>query len=284
MPLILVVGFGEDSGKTTLAASLAAALSSEGFRVQPFKPVGATRVWLHPQVLSESRSRGFLVTWDGYVLSRAVEGSGGPETVNPVAGLVAPVDPFTGRRYSEALVALRVSGCSGRRVHLYEARTLDSLPPTLSGALRGVLPRLRPEPAPVKPGGLGGVVESLGVEAADSCLARLLGEADVVVAESNSDVAAPTPLTARPDLVVAVAPGRAAVYRGDRWSLALQLLASGRPHAAVVGEVARLVEPLRLVDLPLTGDALEGLPPDSLEPIVEEVKALRARREGGASG
>ncbi len=273
MPLVLVVGFGEDTGKTTVAASLVSALRASGFRAEAFKPVGATRVWLHPSVAQESRERGYLVTWDGMVLARA--SGGDPERVNPVGGLVAPRDPFAGRGgYGESLAALRVSDCRGSRVHLYEPRSLEAAPPSIASLVREALSAARPGPVPVRPGGLMEVVEGPAVEAADSCLRLLLSQAEVVVAESNSDVAAPTPLAARPDLVVAVSPGRAAVYRGDRWALALQLVASGRPHAAVTGEVARLVEPLKVVDLPIVGDPLEGVPRDFLEPILDEVKGL----------
>ncbi len=279
MPLVLIAGFGEDSGKTTLAVSLVAALRRSGFNAAAFKPLGATRIWLHPSVLRVSSERGYLVTWDGYVLSKAVDGD--PEMVNPVAGFTVPLDPFKGSGYSEVLSALRVSSCTGSRLHLYEPRTLEAAPPSLASSLLQVLEGVDPKPLPVSRGGLMRVIEEAGLEAADDCLKTLLSRSDVVVVESNSDVAAPTPLTARPDLVVAVAPGRAAIYRGDRWTLALSLVAPHRPHAAVVEEIVKLLKPLKILDLPLVEDPLEGIPENYIEAVIEEVESLA---EKGSTG
>nr|MEB3851791.1 hypothetical protein [Desulfurococcales archaeon] len=62
---ILVVGLRTiDSGKTTLAASLARALRREGFDVVALKPIGSVEAWLHPEALRWSAERGFVVTPD----------------------------------------------------------------------------------------------------------------------------------------------------------------------------------------------------------------------------
>ena len=293
MTLMLVVGVGEDSGKTTLAASIASRLRERGFRVSVSKPVGASEVWLRPWVLRESERIGYIVTGDSLILSRSI---GLPEErveeVNPVAALLTPIDYVRlPPRSSEAEAAsiipffrtalLRVSECMGssvRRLHLAGKEALDRAPRLVAEALREVAGSVKPKPLTVNADFIPRVVVEAGVKAADTCISRMESESDVIVVESNSDIAAPTPLSfARASIVVVAAPGSASIYSGERWRMAVSIQASiGSPWRTSVRDILGLARPEKVVEIPLISDPLEGIPAEYVDEIIDSLEDIKA--------
>ena len=292
MTLVLVVGVGEDSGKTTLAASIASRLRERGFRVSVSKPVGASEVWLRPWVLRESERIGYIITGDSLILSRSI---GLPEErveeVNPVAALLTPIDYVRlPPRSSEAEAAsiipffrtalLRVSECMGssvRRLHLAGKEAFDRAPRLVAKALKEVAEGVKPRPLTVNSDFISRVVAETGVRASDTCLSRMESESEVVVVESNSDVAAPTPLSfLRASAVIVASPGSAAIYKGDRWRMAVSIQASiGSPWRTSVRDILGLAKPERVVEVPLVSDPLEGIPGEYIDEIVDFLQQLK---------
>lgn len=286
--VVLVVGFDVvDSGKTTLAASLARALASSGFDVGVSKPVGGVDLWHSPWVLGETERLGLVVSGDALSLARMSEVRDALEEVNPLAFYLAPLDPsrHSWRRASLDAVAgdparrtvyARVTACRGgsrETAHAVNLEALERLPGAWAERLEGLAGRLRP---PLMRGGdelMTSLMGTSSLAAADSCLSTVLERHEVVVVESQSDAAAPTPLSAAADLVVAVAPGKAALVDGDRYAKALNVAgAMGAPHLYRAPEAVHLARPSLSLDLPPLEDPRTGYPPDSLEAIVEAVR------------
>ncbi len=287
MAIILVVGVGEDSGKTTVAASLASFLSGRGFKVSVSKPIGASELWLRPWVLRESESRGIVVTGDAVILARSLRrGDVNLEVLNPVAAILAPIDysrfpPRSSSAEAASLLPalrvalLRISECTSssvKRLHLSSKEALERAPESIAARLRDSMGSLKPRPLLVNSGFISSVLSSTGIEAADTCLSMLDSTSDLVVVESNSDVAAPTSLSvAKADAVIVAAPGVACVYSGERWRMAVQLQVSiGSPWRTTVSDIMEIARPEKLVAIPVTEDPLEeGIPEDAVEKIVE---------------
>lgn len=282
MVLILVAGLGEEVGKTVFAASLVEALRREGLDAAPFKPVGASDPWLHPEILEETRRYAGLVTWDAHVLASTVGLN--PLLVNPVGGYIVWVDPFRGDSsvrgvLDSRIVLLRVTGCTGgsaRSVHLLDEDSLSRAPASIRGLISEALEAINPSPLSVSREGIERILGEPAAEAADSCLKPLLSTAEAVVAESNSDVAVPTRSMAEPDLVVVVSRGVAAVYQGDRWRLALMVLAPIRPWQLSTRDVVKLLEPMKVLDIPVT-TTRGTIPLEAFEWLVEHVKTIAPR-------
>lgn len=287
---VLVVGLlGEGSGKTILASSLVSVLRKEGINAVGFKPVGGTEVWLHPEVLEESTSRGTLVTSDALLIERA---SGKPypiEVYNPIGFHIMPLDPASFNwslksfmRLSASLahrVSLgRISTCVDGRaesVHFINTSTLSRSPARLSTMMLDVASSLSPRPVKVDARFVERVLEGDHVEAADRCLKVLEDRHEVVIIESNSDIAAPTHASLAADIVFAVAPGIVAVVNGRRYSKAVNVSSvSGRPWSVTVEDAIELTGVQDYVELPLLQDPQEGYSYNDLYPLVEKIKVL----------
>ena len=274
------------AGKTTLAASLASAMIREGFSVSTSKPVGATDLWGAAEVLSASKQRRLVVTRDGLALLRAIGERLPPEVVNPVGILLAPLPPsrFPSRSafesstfnpYMRAAVA-RVTACYGRAesVHLVDRDLVSKLPRPVEQEIEDMVAVLSPPPVPASREVFEGLFMGAAGSAADSCISLEEKSSDVVVIESNSDVAAPTPLSAAPDVAVVVSPGEAYVIEGSRYSAAISALAlAGKPWAASVREVFELAGYISSIELPLLEDVEEGYSTDVLQPVIDVVKS-----------
>jgi len=293
---VLVVGLRPvDSGKTTLATSLVSILRRRGLDAVGFKPIGSTEVWLHPEALRWSGEHGVVVTPDALKLSTASEAAEPLDIVEPVAALHAPPDPsrwdWNPSAYEAAqadpnrtAALLRVTMCrAGQRASLHAIvnGVLEKTPPTIASLLRGLSARLSPPPLRV---GWPAVAELLGpraLEAADSCLHTLSSRHEIVVIESFSDVAAPTPASLSADIVVAVAPGVAAVIEGRRYSQAVMArTGAGSLSVVTAGEAVHLAGPGARVDLPLLDEPEEGYSPTHLEPIIDRIKDLVGEKLG----
>ncbi|MEB2836878.1 MAG: hypothetical protein GSR80_000872 [Desulfurococcales archaeon] len=287
---ILVVGLRSlDSGKTTLASSLIRALRDSGVDTVALKPVGSVEAWQHPEALRWSGEHSIVVTPDAIRLSAASESAEPLDVVEPVAALHAPPDPsrwqWNPSLYEAATsdpnrtaALVRVTMCTANSrasAHLMVGDTLSRAPRSIASRLESLAPRLTPRPVEVSSGELGALLGPRTLEAADSCLRWASARHEAIVVESYSDVAAPTPASLGSDLVIAVAPGLAALLEGGRYSRAVMVRAgSGSLSLITALEAVHLAEPRRTMSLPVLEDPEEGYPRDSLEPILEAVRGL----------
>jgi predicted P-loop ATPase/GTPase len=288
MVKILVVGYLEvDSGKTTLAASLITALRREGFDSVGFKPIGATELWFKPWVLEESRRRRLLVTHDGLILERASR-SLPAHLVNPIGGILAPVDPSRldwREGFVDVLLAqphrrlaiLRVTSCTQAGVanfHVLNQSILSRVTQGVGEAIRDLAVTLNPPPTPTSLGELEAFMDNDAAIIADTCLDKL-EDREVVVIESNADIAAPTYKSLESNLVVVVAPSVAAIIDGGRYAKAVNLKAiAGKPWSVRVREVVQLTRARTLIELTPKNEPMEGYTVDELKTVIEEVKSI----------
>ncbi len=285
---VLVVGLEPlDSGKTTLAASIARALREAGYRVAVSKPVGAVDLWRSPWVLGEVERAGLVLSGDAVSLVRAAEYEGDVEAVNPLAFIMAPLDPERVEWRLEALERLRaghmgvalmrVTACTpaGKAtVQAVNLKALERLPRAWAERIEEAASHLRPQPVRAGDELVKQFLSGGNLAAADSCLKGLLDSSDVTVIESQSDVAAPTPLSAAAaDVVVVAAPGKAAVYPGDRYARAINVLSGGieAAHTLRVSDLTPLLKPTATQDLPLLDDPRLGYPAAAIERVMAAV-------------
>ncbi|MGC9071710.1 MAG: hypothetical protein ACP5HK_03315 [Acidilobus sp.] len=281
-----------DSGKTVLTASLIRGLIREGVSAAASKPLGATDLWGHPEALLRSRGAREVVTYDGYALAKASGDRLPVEVVNPVGALLAPTPPsrYRGRSAFEAslvepfrrAVLVRVTTCVGesRSLHLANVDALSRVSRNVSEAIEEVSAYLTPPPAAASDDAIASVFSGGASAAADTCVSLAEKASEVLVIESNSDVAAPTAQSAYPSVAIFVAPGEAYVVDGQRFSRALEVLSmSGRPWVAKTYEVLELTGYMDRVDLPLLEDPDEGYQPDDVRALLDRIKGvLRERR------
>ncbi len=284
---LLVAGLtSRDAGKTTLAASLVAQLIREGFSVAPSKPLGATDLWGSPEAITYTKSMHVLVTVDGYRLYKA-DGERLPlEIINPVGALLVPTprskyqsrtayDAATAEPYRRAAL-VRVTGCGeggSASVHLANAGAMNRVTRYVEWEIQDIVASLSPPPAKVSEDVIEGIFMGSAVSQADSCISLEERSSDVVVIESNSDVASPTPLSSASDVVVLASPGEAYIVDGLRYRNAMEILAmSGKPWIAKASELFDLTGSLASVELPLLEDPEEGYGPEVLQPIINIVK------------
>lgn len=289
---VLVAGLVPiDSGKTVFASSLAAALIKEGLAVSTSKPVGATDLWGGAEVLTRSKELRLVATRDGLMLQEAIGGRLPVEVVNPVAVLLAPTPPSrysSWSAYESSLsrpsmraVLARVTSCTGgsASMHLYNAQLQSRTTRRVLWELEDLMAVLSPQPVAASDEVFEGVFSGSAAQVADSCIAMEEASSDVVIIESNGDVAAPTPLSATPSLAVLVAPGEAYVVEGRRYSTALEAIAmDGRPWLTDTRELLRLTGHMAALELPLLEDPSESYEPDVLGQLLDTIKALSSRR------
>lgn len=229
MTQILVVGLLDvDAGKTILAYSLAKALTAEGFKVSAHKPVGATDIWRSPWVIRESEERRVVVLGDAVILSNALEHSMPIELVNPLALILAPVDPTrfewhwtpysTVMGSSTARAALsRITYCSGDEIvsrHLINPKAIERAPKSIAERLFTLAGRLRPPPEAAGEAEVSRIISSVG--AVDSCLDAGMRGYEVSIIESYSDISVPVPRALESDIVLVVTHGSMGVIQGSR--------------------------------------------------------------------
>ncbi len=287
--IILVNGLiGDGSGKTILASSLVSILKKEGFDVVGFKPVGGTDIWLRPWVMSESRKRRLVVTGDGVILERVSMNVEDGEVLNPIAILLGYADPsrFAWKSsmldrhlssISDRSLIGRVTMCEGGNAyttHFINASSIHDSPARIQAAILELAALLDPKPLRVERGFIEEILEGRLVDAPDSCLKSLLRKHEIIVVESNSDIAAPTHMSSRPDIVVTVAPGVASILSGSRFKNAIEVLAiRGRPWSVTTKEVVNITGVEKTIYLPLLEDPMEGYTYNDLEEIIDYIKS-----------
>lgn len=251
MSEILITGvLPENSGKTTLAEDLIREAREEGFDVGVSKPVCSTNGWYYPEVIKKSSELGFLVGRDVLRLHRAAKSEDSMELENPVCSLAMPVDPekfewnldVTLSSYQIALI--RVTG--DERMHFLVSSNLERFTNFLRNETQDLVESLEGEVEEIEMEEIESVLEEARMTS-NKILRRMRKRYEVLFVESFSNVASPNEEALNSDVVIAVAPGRAAVYDGERYRKAMEILSDLRaPWEISTSDVIRFLRPLKI--------------------------------------
>lgn len=281
MTSILVVGFHElDAGKTILTGSLVSILRKQGYDSVAVKPLAGVNLWESPWIIDEIKSRKLIVSGDAVKLSKAMDNAIPPEILNPVTVVYAPADPsqsnwrlVSGRE--DYVVLGRVSRCGGERVetfHFVNVEALDRVPAGIAASLVDAAGKVRPFPIRVSDEFVERVLTGSFIGEVESCMSKVLAGHDIVVFESNSDVAVPTPSSLGSDLVLVVGRGVIGVVDGERWAKAVEVLVgSGGLRSLRVQDVLNLTGVRRVHYLPFLSEPLEGYREQDLENLISYI-------------
>lgn len=294
---ILVVGMlPYDSGKTWVAIQVARSLMSRGYSTTYFKPMGASEIWRQYKAFRTSIDLGLLVLEDALKARSLLKLYEPLEAINPVAVYAAPLDIESYKwRFRDFIddsaevgktgVAVRLSRCVGEEVvsaHFILADNLSRVPRVVRDEVLGSMERVHPKPVKLEGVPLADLLMSEGSEAIRSCWERLLARYEFLVVESYSNAAAPMP-SVDVDLVLAVSPGKVAVYSGDRYREALEVSGGLRGYAHLsTSDVLRLLRPVAVAEYaPRAGPFEPDVKAEELDYLVEEiVRPVRAVRSG----
>lgn len=251
---VLVVGLRDlDAGKTTFAQALLRTLADRGVDVAPFKPWSASSLWQHHDAVVRALDEG-LASRDARRLLAASRRDADPRRVNPVHRIWRPRSAFEAGRGNTVPLLDRVAGEEEVTWVVHGEEGLpDPLPELVADA---------PAAERVPDGeALRRLQARLHVPAVEDAWRRL-GGADWTLTESYSDVARPPGLSAVPDAVLAVEPGRVHRFDGPRWDKALDLRGGirGGPGSAepAAGDLLDLATPEARADLPPLGERRRG--------------------------
>jgi predicted P-loop ATPase/GTPase len=287
---ILVNGLLElDSGKTVMAYSLTKILAREGFNVIPFKPLGAVDIWRSSWVLKEVEERRSVVSGDAVILKSAVPAELPIERINPVALILSPVDPsrlgWSQRPYQNLMLSLprrtsllRLTFCkreAHESYHFINEEAISRSPKSIRDLLLEVSDKLRPRASSVGDRDVEKLIQS-SVAYAESCFISFRSSAEVIIVESHDDTALPLPSVLDADLVISVAPGKAGIIEGKKFSDAIRVLSSmGATLTLNTREVLNVTGVTKEINLPLLDYPLqEGYPEEVLKDVVDMVKEV----------
>ncbi len=249
---VLVAGLlPHDSGKTSVAASLTSELRARGVDAVAAKPVGAHSAWSQHHTVKLSFELGLLVGEDAYILWNASERAEPIELMSPLDVMTAPPDLAKARLYATQLthqaVLIRVSQLSEALIqsrHLAISENMASTTPPLRSKLEKLASELKA--APVERSRVADIILEASTDAERS-LRELESRHELTIVESYNDAVAPTP-SLNYYAVIAVAPGRALVYWGDRYRLAAKA-ARYQSNQLTTDKIAPLLTPAYTVPL-----------------------------------
>ena len=243
---VLVVGLlPYDSGKTSVAAALTSELRARGVDAVAAKPVGAHSAWSQHHTVELSFKLGLLVGEDAYTLWLASGKAEPIELTSTLDVLTAPPDPT--KAFYEAASQITWQAAVIRETHLEDApktrhilipENIALTTPPLQDELLKLASALKAKPAERRE--VAKVITEASAEAEKS-LKVLEERHEVLIVESYNDAAAPTPSLSY-STVIAVAPGRALVYPGDRYRLAAKA-ARQPPNQLTVDKITPLLKP-----------------------------------------
>ena len=287
---VLVIGLlEENSGKTTIASSLTSYLNGEGFDSTAFKPIGATEIWTNPFVLKESKKRKMVVTSDSLLLHRASSEKEPISIINPFGGLLIPIilekfatlNSFKAYQssVSSRLALSRLTLCreNVKNLHLVNENSLRKTTKNMEYEIYEIITYVE-NPVKVDENYLVELLSGGATSEMDACLNYLEKRHEIVVIESNSDVASPTRRCLESDAVILTSPGLAMVIDGNRFKKAVEILTSnGKPWVIKSEEIVPLTKRVFSIELPLLHDQMEGYPKESLDQIIEYIKGLKRK-------
>lgn len=179
------------------------------------------------------------------------------------------------------LAVVRVSECLARglsTIHLMADGVLQEVPRGVRKALEDAISHIKPPPFKVKPGFIAEVLGEPASKAADTCLDSLLNRGGLIVAESNSDIAAPTRgVLERSSVVLVSGWGRVYLFSGSVWRRAVEAsMMGGVPWGVRTGDILSLARPERVFDIKLTTHG--ALDPEDGGVLAEAVLSMLEER------
>lgn len=260
--MILVVGLlPYDSGKTTLAKSLVLKARELGIDVGVSKPITAVNGWYQYESILRSIELGVLVGNDIYSLHSAANSSDSIEVEGAVVSLLMPPDPervgwqssaYTAFSLFEQVVCMRVTGIGAGGAetrHFYVPSNIYKLPDTLKKEINRLLCSLQPEAVKATQEQIEDILFN-SYKLADDCLECVTEKHSLVVVESYSNAAAPAQSSLNANAVIAVAPGKAAIYDGKLYRKALMAVSDIKePWVTTTEEVIKLLKPALTIEL-----------------------------------
>ncbi len=265
---VLIVGLLPfDSGKTSVALSLIGEAIQRGFDVGVVKPVTAFSGWYHYQSVRRSMEFGKLIGEDVYKLHNRAKNRDPIELESPVVLMHMPPDPervdwqssfFTALNLSEQIVALRLTTPNETR-HYYAPANLERLTRVLRDVAIELICSLNPKPMEIE--NLNKILLNVG-KFADECVRYISSEHELTIIESFNNASAPTESSADSDVVLLVAPSKVAIYSGERYKKAVDVLLKP-PWLISSEEITSLLRPIKTVETKpttdISGDWAEGL-------------------------
>ncbi|AFZ70525.1 putative P-loop ATPase/GTPase [Caldisphaera lagunensis DSM 15908] len=285
---VLVIGLlEENSGKTIFASSIINALISQGYDSVGFKPLGATELWSHPEALIESKKNKMVVTSDSIMLHKFSREKEPINIINPFGGLLIPVLPEKLRNLNSFSNALympnmrlgisRLTLCPSNSLyntHLINVNAIERSSKSVEYELLDLVSVIE-NIVKVDDEYILNLISGGALRDIDKCLNYLENRHEIVVIESNSNIASPTPLSTNADVVVIVTPGEAMVVDGNRYKKAIELLnLNGKPWVIKTQEVFQLTNYLFSIELPILEDQFSGYNNDTLNYIIEYIKNI----------
>ncbi len=289
---ILVTGLlEENSGKTIFASSLINALISQGYDTLGFKPMGATELWSHPEALIESKKNKIVVTSDSIMLYKFSREKEPINIINPFGGLLLPVLPEKLRNFNSFNNALympnmrlgisRLTLCPGNSLyntHLINVNAMERTSKSVEYELLDLVSVID-NIVKVDDEYILNLITGGALGEVDKCLKYLENRHEIIVIESNSNIASPTVLSVNSDIVIVVTPGEAMVVDGNRYRKAIELLnLNGKPWAIKTQEVLQLTNYLFSIELPILEDQFSGYNNEMLNYILEHIKDIKSNR------
>lgn len=254
---VLVVGLLPfDSGKTTMACSIVSEARKRGYDVGVIKPISSMSGWYQHSCVERSIRYGKLIGRDMYKLHDAADSSDPIEYEGPVVSLLMPPDPervewesgeYLGLNLPSQLVVIRVTDMKGTR-HYHVPPHVERLTDTMKEEVQRVLASME-NPVEVD---MDFIHELLfnSYTIADECLDYLGGKHDFMVVESYNNAAAPTANSLNAQSVIAIAPGKAALYSGELYRKALTAVSSIKePWRTTTEEILKLMRPFKTIEL-----------------------------------
>jgi len=244
-----------DSGKTTFARSLVRELVDRGVDVGISKPISGISGWYQYDCVLKSIEHGFLVGEDMYKLHSVAKSSDPIALEGPVIFLLLPPDPervgwetsiYTSIGFHHQVSVIRVTNPKESK-HYYVPLNLRRTTDSLKKEVEKFLSVVDAEPIELRE------VEEILVSSrkdADECLNYINLKHEFTVLESFNNAAAPTAGSLDVDVVVVVAPGKAAVYDGRDYRKAVSALSSVKePWKITTEEVVQLLHPTTKMEL-----------------------------------
>jgi len=250
---VLIVGLLPfDSGKTSLALSLIAEALSRGIDVGVIKPVTAFSGWYHYSSLVRSIEFRKLIGEDIYRLHVKAESRDPIELESPVVLMHMPPDPervewqssfYTALNLNEQIIALRITNPSDTN-HYYIPTNLGRLTDAMRNLALKLIESLKPAPKEIEE--IDSILLNLG-ELADECVEFVSSKHEFTIIESYNNASAPTRSSLNADVVLLVAPSKVAIYSGERYRKAVEILLNP-PWLISSEEVASLLKPVKIVE------------------------------------
>jgi len=255
---ILVVGLLQfDSGKTMFAKSLINDSIEKGINVGISKPVSAFSGWYQSKSLERSIELKKLIGADIYELHSVCNSSDPIDIESPLTSLHLPPDPdrvgwqasaYLAISFLDQIVLLRKT-TSNKTTNYCVRSNMSRATELLQSKVKDLLNVLEPEPVETTPD----FIENLLLgpfDFIDESIQTLAEKHELLIVESYNNAAAPTTGSLFASKVVAVAPGKAAVYSGEVYRKAL-LATSGlmKPWKKTTEDIIRLIKPEYTIDV-----------------------------------